>query len=46
MDANLTAYSTETLQELLAAKLKKPSTPMLEQIIDAIRNELKDRVAK
>lgn len=43
MDCNLTVYSTEHLEKLLAEKQAKPSTPHLEAIIEALKNELKSR---
>jgi hypothetical protein len=46
MDANLTAFSTEMLKELLEAKLKKPKSPHMVQIIEAIENEIKSRQEK
>lgn len=46
MDANLQAYSTEVLTELLTSKLKKPKSPYMEEIISAIENELKSRKEK
>lgn len=46
MDANLTAYSTEMLHELLEAKLKKPKSPHMNQIVTAIENEIKSRQDK
>jgi hypothetical protein len=46
MDANLTAFSTDTLKDLLEAKLKKPQTDMLKQIVESIRNELESREKK
>lgn len=46
MDANLSAFSTETLKELLEAKLKKPQTETMKQIIETIRFELEAREKK
>jgi hypothetical protein len=46
MDANLTAYSTEMLYELLAAKVKKPKSDHMVKIIEAIENEIKSRQEK
>lgn len=46
MDANLTAYSTEMLKELLEAKLKKPKSVMMNQIVEAIQNEINSRKDK
>lgn len=46
MDANLTAYSTEMLHELLAAKVKKPKSPHMVAIIEAIENEINSRKEK
>jgi hypothetical protein len=43
MDYNLHNYSTERLRELLAEKLKKPQTPVIAQIIEAIQAELAAR---
>jgi len=43
MDANLTAFSTEDLMQLLAAKKKKPQNEITRQVIEAIQNELAAR---
>lgn len=46
MDFNLTAFSTEQLTSLLEAKLKKPQSEVMDQTIEAIRNELESRKVK
>jgi len=43
MDCNLPAYSTETLEKLLAEKQAKPATPHLLEIIETIKKELQSR---
>lgn len=46
MDGNLSSFPTDTLKTLLEAKLKKPQTDTVKQVVEAIRNELESREKK